>query len=65
VTNRPVAIHFNGTVRRYVGKGTDLSIYSQDDLDVIGHRITTMPRRIFKWASTEDRHNAAVVALTA
>ena len=62
---RPSNEHFNGTLRRYVGKGTDLSIYSQDDLDVISHRINTMPRRIFRWASAEDRYNAAVVNLTA
>ena len=62
---RPTNENFNGLLRRYVGKGTDLSIYSQDDLDVISHRINTMPRRIFQWASAEDRYNAAVVALTA
>jgi hypothetical protein len=27
--------YFNGILRRYVGKGTNLSVYSQDDLDVI------------------------------
>jgi hypothetical protein len=45
----------------------DLSVYSQDDLDadVISHRINTMPRRIFQWASAKDRYNAPVVALTA
>ena len=62
---RPTNENFNGLLRRYVGKGTDLSIYSQDDLDVISHRINTMPRRIFQWASAEDHYNASVVALTA
>jgi IS30 family transposase len=62
---RPSNEHFNGTLRSYVGKGTNLSVYSQDDLDVISHRINTMPRRIFKWASADDRYNVAVVALTA
>jgi IS30 family transposase len=57
--------NFNGLSRRYVGKGTDRSIYDQDDLDKISHRINTMPRRIFQWASAADRYNAAVVALTA
>ena len=57
--------NFNALSRRYVGKGTDLSIYDQDDLDKISHRINTMPRRIFQWASAADRYNAAVVALTA
>lgn len=62
---RPSNEHFNGQLRRYVGKGTDLSVYSQEDLDLISHRINTMPRRIFQWASAEDRYNAAAVALTA
>ena len=62
---RPSNEHFNGQLRRYVGKGTDLSIYSQNDLDAISHRINTTPRRIFKWASAFDRYTAAVVALTA
>jgi IS30 family transposase len=55
---------FNGLLRRYVGKGTDLSVYSQADLDVISHRINTMPRRLHRWQSAEDRYDAAVVALT-
>jgi transposase, IS30 family len=61
---RPTNENFNGLLRRYVGKGTDLSIYSQQDLDRISHRINTMPRRIHQWESAADRYNAAVVALT-
>jgi IS30 family transposase len=57
--------NFNGTLRRYVGKSTDLSVFSPKDLDKISHRINTMPRRIFQWKSAADRYNAAVVALTA
>jgi len=56
--------NFNGLVRRYVGKGTDLSVYSQKDLDAISHRINTMPRRLHRWESAQDRYNAAIVALT-
>jgi len=62
---RPTNENFNGLLRRYVGKGTDLSVYSQQDLDLISHRINTMPRRIFKWESALDRYTAGVVALTA
>ena len=57
--------NFNGLLRRYVGKGTDLSVYSPEDLEAISHRINTMPQRIFQWESAADRYNAAVVALTA
>ena len=62
---RPSNEHFNGQLRRYVGKGTDLSVYSQQDLDVISYRLNTMPRRIHNWESAQDRCDAAVVALTA
>lgn len=62
---RPSNEHFNGQLRRYVGKGTDLSVYSQRDLDVISYRLNTMPRRIHNWESAQDRYDAAVVALTA
>ena len=62
---RPSNENFNGLLRRYVGKGTDLGVYSQQDLDKISHRINTMPRRIHQWDSAADHYNAAVVALTA
>ena len=62
---RPSNEHFNGQLRRYVGKGTDLSVYSQQDLDVISYRLNTMPRRIHNWESAQDRYDAAIVALTA
>ena len=61
---RPTNENFNGQLRRYVGKGTDLSVYSQQDLDVISYRLNTMPRRIHNWESAQDRYDAAVVALT-
>jgi IS30 family transposase len=62
---RPSNENFNGLLRRYVGKGTDLGVYSQQDLDEISHRINTMPRRIHQWESAADRYDAAIVALTA
>jgi IS30 family transposase len=62
---RPSNEAFNGLVRRYVGKGTNLAVYSQSDLDAISHRINTMPRRIHHWRSAADCYNPAVVALTA
>ena len=62
---RPTTENVNGLLRRYVGKGTDLFVYSQQDLDAISHRINTVPRRIFQWASAEDRYTTPVIALTA
>ncbi len=40
---RPTNENGNGLLRRYVGKGTDLSIYGPDELRAIEHRINTMP----------------------
>jgi len=62
--SRPQCEHRPGQMRRYVGKGTDLSVYSQQDLDGISHRINTMPRRIHQWESTAERYTAGIVALT-
>ena len=51
-------------LRRYVGKNTNLSVDSQEDLDRISRRINTMPRRIHQWESAIDRYDVGVVALT-
>ena len=62
---RPSNENFNGLVRRWLPKGSDLSVHTQADLDVIAHRINTMPRRNIDYDTAADRYNLAVVALTA
>jgi IS30 family transposase len=62
---RPSNEAFNGLLRRYVGKGTNLAVYSQADLDAISHRVNTMPRRIHNWRSAADCYHPAVDAATA
>lgn len=61
---RPSNENFNGLVRRWLPKGSDLSIHTQADLDVIANRINTMPRRNIDYDTAADRYNLAVVALT-
>lgn len=57
---RPTNENGNALVRRYVGKGTDLSVFTTRDLRVIEQRINTIPRRSLNWATADDIYNAAV-----
>jgi IS30 family transposase len=57
---RPTNENGNGLIRRYVGKGTDLSLIRPSELRHIEHRINTMPRRSLNWATAHDRYHQAV-----
>jgi IS30 family transposase len=53
----------NGLVRQYLPKGTDLSIYSQSQLDAIALRLNTRPRLTLGY-ETPAAKLAAIVAAT-
>jgi len=57
---RPTNENGNGLLRRYVGKGTDLSVFTPADLRAIETRLNTMPRRSLGWETAANRYDAAV-----